>query len=290
MNSSEVIEIVLDALKDSALVFAFVFITHIILSFIDLKMSNFLVKRKKLAPLYSSIFGLIPQCGTSVLGADLYLKRYITKGTLLALFISCSDEALIILLSSGSPKTIYSIPLVLIKFVSGAIFGILLDLIIRKQEINEVEEVVEEEKCNHHIHEKDNTKIHKHLFHPLKHSLEIFIYVLIINLILGFIIGLIGEDKFTSFMVSSKYLSPLYSSIIGLIPNCASSVLITELFLENSLPFGSLVSGLIVNSGLGMVVLLKDKKNLKDTLIIIGISFVISVVIGYIVCLITGFN
>ena len=287
-------DIILDSLKDSALVLLFVFIFHVILSYIDLKISNFLVKKKKSAPLFGSLFGLIPQCGTSVLGADLYLKKYISLGTLISIFISCSDEALLMLVEKGIAEqnrlSLYSIPLIGVKLLLGFIVGLIVDLIYRKQELIKVEKVVEEEKCSHHINEKENTKLHKHLIHPLTHSLEIFIYVLIVNLLLGFIIGFIGEDTFSNFILGSKYLAPLFTSIIGLIPNCASSVLITELFTSGNLSFGALLGGLIVNSGLGMMVLLKNRKNIKKSLLFLLIVFLVGLITSYLTCLIFGFD
>ena len=281
------LDIILDSLKDSALVFAFVFLVHVLLSFFDMQIANFLVKRKKTGVIFGSAFGLIPQCGTSVLGADLYIKKYISIGTLTAIFLSCSDEAFIELLTAANERTIMVLPLIGLKFAIGVGVGLLVDLIDRKRDVVDVDEVEEEHECHQHHHE--NTPVHKHLVHPLIHSLEVFAYVLIINLAIGFIIGFVGEDKFVGFLNSSKYLTPLFSSIIGLIPNCASSLFITKLFADGTLSFGALLAGLLVNSGLGMMVLLKNKGGFKKALIIISICFVTAVICGYLACLIIGF-
>ena len=279
-------DVLLDALKDSVLVFAFVFLVHILLAFFEEKLADFLVHRKKTSTLFGSLFGLIPQCGTSVLGADLYIKKYITIGTLVAIFLSCSDEALIVLLTHWNEKTIMVLPLIASKFVIGFVIGVLVDFIFRKREINE--DYHEDHKCHQH-HDEENTSLHKFLIHPLIHSLEIFLYVFMINAVLGLIIAAVGEDSFSDFLISNRYLTPLFSSIIGLIPNCASSILISELYISNSLSFGSLLAGLLVNSGLGMMILLKNKNTIKDTLLILGICFVTAVVSCYICCLIFGF-
>ena len=119
--------IIIDALRDSLLVFSFVFLVHLIISYFENNLSNFLVKRKKTGPLFGSMFGLVPQCGTSVIGADLYLKKYISLGTLIAVFLSCSDEAFIALLTSGSERTFMIVPLIGIKFVVGLFIGIIVD-------------------------------------------------------------------------------------------------------------------------------------------------------------------
>ena len=291
MTWSLALDIILDALKDSALVLAFVFVFHLLLSFIDHNVADFLTKRRKTGPLFGSLFGLIPQCGTSVLGADLYIKGYISIGTLIAIFLSCSDEAFIAILTSGSSRTIYILPLIGLKLVIGILIGYLVDLIFRKQEVVEVKEEEHEHlgeyECPEHVHKED--RLHKHFLHPLFHSLEIFAYVLIINLIIGFIVGFVGEDNFKNFINTNRYLSPLFTSIIGLIPNCSSSLLITELFVNDTLSFGALLSGLLVNSGLGMTMLLKNRKSAKNIVLIIIICFVVAVISGYITCLISGF-
>lgn len=280
-------DVLLDALKDSALVLAFVFVFHLLLSFIEDKLSKFLTKNQKLSPLLGSLFGIIPQCGTSVLAGDLYIKRYITFGTLVAVFLSCSDEAILVLLTKPSEKTIWVLPLIASKFVIGFVIGYLIDLIYRKQQINQPEEELTDVICHEHHHE--HTKIHKHLIHPLVHSLEIFAYVLVINIALGLIIASVGEDNFKNFLTSNRYLTPIYASLVGLIPNCASSVLLSELYLSGGLSFGALLAGLLVNSGLGMMVLLKSKTTLKKAGLVIAICLVTAIAFGYIFCGIIGF-
>lgn len=280
-------DIIMDALKDSLLIFAFVFVVHLILSYFENGLSNFLVKRRKTGPFFGALFGLIPQCGTSVIGADLYLKKYISLGVLCAIFLSCSDEAFIAILASGSEKTFMILPLIGIKFAVGFVSGIVIDLIYHKQEVINVDKELEHHTC--HVHDKENTDLHQHLIHPLLHSVEIFFYVFVINLILGFIIGFVGEDNFAAFLDTNKYLTPLYACIIGLIPNCASSLLLTELFLGGNLSFGALTAGLLVNSGLGMMVLIKNRRSMKNVLLILGICLFVSIVSGYVICLINGF-
>ena len=281
------LDIFLDALKDSALVLAFVFIFHVILALFEDKLAKILVKKHYTGPLFGSLFGIIPQCGTSVLAADLYLKKYITLGTIVAVFLSCSDEALILLLTKPSEKTWLVLPLILSKFLIGFAIGILVDLLYHKQETKEPETELEDVICEEHHHH--DVKLHKYLVHPLVHALEIFAYVLMINIVLGLIIGSVGEENFANFITSNKYVSPLFASFIGLIPNCASSVLLSELFLGGNLSFGALVAGLLVNSGLGITMLLKKKETLKYAGIILAICLATSILFGYVICLISGF-
>ena len=280
-------DILLDALKDSAFVLLFVFLFHLLLSFIEDKLAKLLTKKKVLGPVLGSVFGVIPQCGTSVLGADLYMKKAISLGTVIAVFLSCSDEALILLLTNPNERTGYAIPLILSKVVIGMAFGYLIDLLYRKQEIVVPEEEIHDATCDGHHHK--NVHMHKHLWHPLIHSLEIFAYVLVINVLLGVIIASVGEENFANFVTSNKYLAPLFASLIGLVPNCVSSVLLTELFMGGHLAFGSLLAGLLVNSGLGIMILLKKKNTIKSALLILGICFVVALLAGYITCLISGF-
>ena len=174
--------------------------------------------------------------------------------------------------------------MILLSLILGALF---IYIYLRKQSIEKVDEVHEEKEC--HVHHHENDSFHKHFIHPLLHSLEIFAYVLVINLIIGFVVGLIGEDSFANFMTSNRYLTPLFSSIIGIIPNCSSSLLITKLFVNNNLSFGAMLSGLLMNSGLGTMVLFRHFKESKNVLIILSICFVVSLIAGYTVCLIFGF-
>ena len=288
MSQEVIYEIIFDALKDSALVFSFVLLIHILLSFFENSLANFLVKKKKAGVLFGSLFGIVPQCGTSVMGAELYIKKFISIGTLIAVFLSCSDEALIAILASGKiDKIIMVFPLIGLKLVIGVLIGLFADLIFRKQTILSEETVEEEEECHHHhVH---NSELHRHLIHPLIHSLEIFVYVLITNLVLGFIVALVGEDTFSAFLQSNRYLAPLFASIVGLIPNCASSLILAELFIGGNLSFGAILAGLLVNAGLGFMVLLKNRKSAVRVPIILVICFLTAVAAGYITCLIIGF-
>lgn len=289
MTWNDASEVLLDALKDSALVLAFVFLFHVLLSFIEDKLSNFLTNHKKGAPFFGSLFGLIPQCGTSVLAADLYLAKYITLGTLTAVFLSCSDEALIVLLTHPNERTIMVLPLIASKFLIGFLIGLLVDLFYKKQEVINHEEELEDVTCSTHHHHEGSVKLHKHLLHPLFHSLEIFAFVFVINVSLGLIIKAVGEASFTAFITSNRYLSPLFTSVVGMIPNCAGSVLISELYIKNAIPFGALLAGLLMNAGIGMMVLLKSKGTFKKTSLIFGICFITSIFFGYMSSLVEWF-
>ena len=279
------------AIIDSIKVLIVVIILNIIISFFEGKLANKINKDSKLSTLIGSLIGIIPQCGFSIVASDMYQKKKISLGTLVAIFIATSDEALSILLSSGS-KIIMVIPLILSKIIIGFIVGSIVDLIINRinaplsfdDALVNNEEVLHKGCCCHTIEEhgdKNKIFIKDHLLHPILHSFKIFIYVFGINLIFGTIVHFVGEDTISNFLVQFKYLTPLVSSLIGLIPNCASSVIITNLYIQGNIAFGSCLAGLITNAGLGLAFLIKSKKNFKSILLIISILLITALICGY---------
>ena len=282
------LEVFEHSIIDSLKVFITILLFYILFSFFETKLSNLLTKNKKLSPILGAVFGLIPQCGFPILAADLYIKKHISLGTLVSVFIACSDESLPILISSIKDHK-YIVFIILIKFVLAVIAGYIIDLISSKSKKEAKEhhahchhhEEVHIGCCSHSIDDKEEKGINKHLLHPLIHSLKILIFVFVINFAFEFLIYIFGEDKISSFISSVYYLTPLFSTLIGLIPNCASSVILTDLFILGSIPFAAIVSGLIINSGLGSIYLLKNKESLRDYIKITLILVIISLIVGY---------
>ena len=198
-------------------------------------------------------------------------------GCIIAVFFSCSDEALPIIFTSGN--YIYGILLLIIKFVGGFIIGYIVDLFI-KRDLEPIENTLTLEHCAH------KKKMHHHVIHPLVHALNIFVYVLVVNLLFGIIIYYVGQDNIISFLSNNEILSPLLCVLVGLIPNCASSVLISELFVIGGIPFGALLAGLCVNAGLGLIYLFKNRNSTKDLLYIFIILATTSLLFGYVTMLI----
>lgn len=279
MNWEVFTDIVKDAFSDSLSVFVFVFAFHMLISFVEDRMARFLATKGKVSPVIGSAFGLIPQCGTSVLGSDLYVRGFITSGTLIAVFLSCSDEALIILMTKGRWLPVVS--LLGLKFVIAGICGLAADFFIKEK--------LERTYTEYEGHAHSETWVGNHILHPLHHSLSILVYVFAVNLLLGVVIGLTGEENLSAVFNGTKYLAPFLAPVIGLIPNCASSVLLTELFIDGSLSFGALTGGLLVNSGLGVLILFRKKNTIRSAVRIMAICFAVSVVSGYLICLFTGF-
>ncbi len=278
-HNEDLLHVFLHAIEDSLKVLLITFLLFFIISFIEKYLHNILKKHKRLGPLVGASVGLVPQCGISVFVSELYLKSHLSMGTLVAAFFACSDEALPLLL--GSSKAIYAIPLLLIKLIGGFILGFLIDVFIKKKDDEIKEEEYEEIDACHHNHNKGF--IHKHLLHPFLHSLKIFVYVLIANIIFGLIIHFIGgEEVLVDFISKHELLSPILAVIVGLIPNCASSIILVELFSISGIKFGAMLAGLCVNSGLGILYLFKNTKYIKNALAIIGILFIASLLVGYI--------
>ena len=284
-------EIALDSLLDSLKVFAFAFVIYFILSFFEGKLASLLERNKKQAPLFGSLVGAVPQCGISVVAGDLYTKDHITLGTLVAIFIACSDEALPVMFGNFEGKWPMAFALLGLKIVFGAFFGYMVDLFWRKKN-HAVDEHLEHCEGNHDIHKGccgheveeggKESPLHEHLVHPLLHSLKIFAYAFLISLLFGTFFGwLESVTDLQAFLTSSYWFSPLFAVVIGLIPNCASSLLLAELYVSGTLPFGALLAGLAVNAGLGPLYLFKQKKTLKSAFIIEGLLIAFGLIMGY---------
>ncbi|MBR3884993.1 MAG: arsenic efflux protein [Clostridia bacterium] len=295
----EFLHVLLHSLVDTAKLLPILFVVYFLIEFLEYKNAFRFEKSKllkgKASPAIGSLVGSIPQCGFSVISAELYSERKISVGALIAVFIATSDEALPIMISNYE-----SIPALLCLLATKVVFGILVGYLTMflygkffkniKTEIHNKEEHLDDdhhdddEHHNEHLHACCHHDLKENKFnwkHPLIHCLKIFIYIYIINVIFGTIIMFIGEDKLVSFLNSSSFFQPLLSIAIGLIPNCVSSVVITELYLMGGLSFGSIVAGLSVNAGLGLIVLLKENKNKKENLFIILSLIISSLIIGY---------
>lgn len=274
------LDVFLDSFLDSLKVFGIALILNIILSFFEGKVASLFQRHQKISPLIGAGAGLIPQCGISIVASDLYRKEHITFGTLVAVLFACSDEAIAILCTDMT-KIIYLIPLLLIKFIFGFILGYILDFIIKKHPIKAIEEEVHIGCCHHEIDSLEEAKFQKHFIHPLFHSLKIFLYVWSITFLFGTILYFVKENVIVSFLKANPFIAPIVAGGIGLIPNCASSVILTELFLADGLSFGALLTGLSVNSGLGIIYLIKFKDTRIKALWIMLILFLYSIGIGY---------
>ena len=278
-------EIVLAAFLDTLKVFPFLVVIYILIEFIEQKTSftrNHKILQGNLAPLIGSATGLVPQCGFSVMAAKLYDKGLIRTGTFLAVLLSTSDEALIILLSSGQ-NAMYVMPVIVIKLIIGVGVGYLVNFIFTAEKLQEAgPEEIHAYSCGREHEGKSDFKVF--FLNPLLHSLLIAFYLLVVNLIFGFIIKAVGEDKIaSSLMIGGAYWQPFITALIGLIPNCASSVVITQAFIDKGILFGSCIAGLCANAGLGLVVLFRNTKKIKRNIVFVITLYLISAVAGLVV-------
>ena len=243
------------------------------------KVKDVIKKSGKFGPLLGAIVGVFPQCGFSVSATNLYAGRVITLGTLISVYLATSDEMLPILLTEAVPAgTIFTI--LGIKLVLGIVAGFIIDFAIRmfkKEKVEEQEEKIEEI-CEHeHCHCEEGI-----VTSAIKHTLNITIFIFFITLVLNGIIAYIGEDTIAHFISQNVILGPIVAGLIGLIPNCASSVILTELFISNVISMPVLISGVAVNAGVGLLVLFKTNKNAKENLKIVGLLYIIGVLAGII--------
>lgn len=274
------LDVIVDTLLDGIKLIPFLFIAFLILELLEHKLSGknkkIIEKSGKFGPIIGSMLGAFPQCGFSVAATNFYATRIITLGTLISIYLSTSDEMLPLLISEGVDIKLI-IKVLCIKILIGMISGFIIDLIFRKKEKNHIHDFCEEEHCNC----KNGV-----LISTIKHTLNITLFIIIISFILNTIIYYVGEDTLGNLIFRKKVLGPILSSLIGLIPNCASSVVITQLYLENVISFGAMMSGLLTGSGVAILVLFKVNKNLKENLKILGLVYIIGVISGIIIELI----
>lgn len=284
--------VILEALIHTARVLPFLFIVYYLIELFEFKCAKKVQENKflkgKASPVFGSLIGCIPQCGFSVISTDLYSHKAISIGALIAVYIATSDEAIPLLITSirdwdSAGKVL---ALIGIKILLGIMIGYLAIWLHKKIFKNQDEHVHHEHKehivehhgCCHHEVESKNFD----WLHPMLHCLKISAFILIINVLFGFVTHIwVGEEALAEFISKGKYAQPILAVLIGLIPNCASSVVLTELYITSGLTFGALLSGLCVNAGLGLVFLFKQNKKPKENIFIVSMLIVPSLIVGY---------
>lgn len=281
------LEVVSDTLIDGVKLLPFLFITYLIMEYMEHRMREktklTIEKSGRFGPFFGGIIGAFPQCGFSAAASNLYAGRVITLGTLAAIFLSTSDEMLPILISEQVSVSVI-LKLLGLKVVIGMTAGFLIDLFIRKK--HSTAHVHEENEhmdighmCEHeHCHCEDGI-----VRSALRHTLNIFFFIIVIALLLNTLIHFVGEDFLANIILNQPILGQLIAGLVGLIPNCASSVVITQLYLEGMMGLGAMMSGLLVGTGVGLLVLFKVNDNIKENLKITFMVYVIGVVSGILI-------
>ncbi len=277
-----------DAIIDSFHILPLLFLVFLIIELIEYyysgSINTFMKKSEKTAPLIGSLAAVIPQCGFSVIASTLYIRKFITKGTLIAIYLATSDEAIPILLAEPS-KTYYILPIVGIKIIIAVLAGYLIDFLMKENKYiplaEETDNEIEHEGCCHHT--VSQTRKRELIYHPLKHTFNIFIFILVITIILNYLINFYANHQTLHILLGKiKILEPLITAIIGLIPNCAVSIALTMLLIKGSISFGAVMAGLLSNAGLGILILFRHSRNVKDSLKIIAILLAVSIISGFI--------
>lgn len=276
-------EVILDTIVDSLKLIPFLLVAFLIIELLEHKLNNktknILTKSKKIGPIIGSLLGVIPQCGFSVMATNLYITRIITLGTLISIYLSTSDEMLIIMISEKVEISLI-LKILLIKIFFGIVYGLIIDKIINKKK--------KDKKTNYELCDKEHCDCnHSILLSAIKHTLHITLFIFIITLIINTIFTLLGDNYLSKILLNNSILSPFITSLIGLIPNCAASVILTELYLNSTISLGALIGGLLTSSGSSLLVLIKNNKNQKENLSIILLLYALGVLSGIIIELIS---
>jgi len=307
-----------DAVIDCLKVMPILFLAYLLVSFLSHdhshKFSRFLSKNKKTSVLYASFLGCVPQCGFSSVLADLYSKRTVSLGTLIAVFVGTSDEAIPIMIADPTTKNVLSMLLLVgVKIALALFWGYLIELIVKafsnkrtlskkqtlKRNVNYKNQKTDEKQisfstkntCGHiHTDSCDGSCGHNHgnccanniFLDAFMHTFNIMIYIFIATLVINLIVGYFGLDVLQNLLTTNVYLQILIASLVGLIPNCASSVLLVELYvLYGTLSFPALIAGLTAGAGVGLVVLWgKNRKRPLENFGILGLQYLIGVISG----------
>ena len=266
------------AIQDVLHLIPFLFLTYLLLEWIEhkaaKKTAELAAKAGKLGPLAGGLLGAVPQCGFSASASSLYAGGVISAGSLIAIFISTSDEMLPIMISEKIEPV--RILLILgIKILCGILVGFAVDFVLRfNKKIDRKEKIAM-------ICEDENCRCHNGiLLSSLIHTLQIAFFIFLFAFLIGLAIHLIGEDQLAAFASNAGVFTPLVAALVGLIPNCASSVVITELFLSGVISTGAMIAGLIANSGVGLLILFRVNKNIRANLFILLTVFASGAVVG----------
>lgn len=269
-------EILFEPIEESLMTLPFLFLACLLVEYLSSKnVINKIMEYGRLGPAIGAVVGCIPQCGFSVMAVRLLVMNVITSGTLLSVFIATSDEALSILLIHPELWKAFVL-MVVLKIVIGTIAGWIYDHIQRnKKEYEYIQIAPCECGCQEGI-----------LIPAIKHSVKIFAFILLTNIGLTLLIELIGEQTFINLLNTNMLLQPLVAGIIGFIPNCAGSVILTQLYVSGGLTFGALFAGLTTSAGVGTFALLTYMEDKKKAIKLLAVSYIVAIISGYLIMLV----
>lgn len=268
-------DIILDSFIDAAKLLPLLFLVYLLVEYLEHKnnkfMQNMFIKSRRSGPVLGAVFGTVPQCGFSVIASDLFSRRAISAGTLIAIFVATSDEAIPILLAHPDKLT-YMLGLIGIKLLSAIIFGFAIDFAVKPK----IETADNE--AHEHFHGNCESCDDGILKSAIVHSVKIFVFIFLVNIILGAAAEFL--EPYMKTVTDNKLLQLPVSCAFGLIPNCAASVVLTELFLAKTISFSALAGGLCTGAGVGLIVLFRQNKSKKQNFAILGAVYLIGILTG----------
>ena len=269
------LDTVLDGLKLLPFLFAAYLAIEIIEDRAEEKTVELIHRAGRWGPVAGAGLGVIPQCGFSAAVSNLYAGGLITRGTLLAVYLSTSDEMLPILISGGAPAA-FILKVLLYKLLVGVLIGVLADTVetrLGRSRGKTLHQLCEQEDC----HCEDGI-----LKSAVRHTIKIFSFVFVVSLLMNLAVELVGQEQLGRFILNRPVAGELIAGLIGMIPNCAASVVLTSLYLQGGVSAGAMIAGLLVGSGVGLLVLLRMNRDWRDNLLTVGILYVGGVVFGMI--------
>lgn len=269
------IELLLDTLLDLSRIVPFLFVIYLFLEWMENqtehRMERFLEKHRRINPLAGTLFGLLPSCGFATAASSLYATGVISAGTLVAVFLASSDEMLSIMLGMQADFSVIA-PILGVKLVVGLIAGYGFDLLSKHRTIN-VDEFCQREHDDHS---------HGILYSACLHTLQVSLWLMVTIFVINGIVGMIGEDIIRSFILDHSSQSVLFCGLTGLIPSCASSIILTTMYVDGVIPFSAVCAGLLVNAGTGMIMLYRVNPDFKDNTKILLATLVCGLVAGFV--------
>ena len=290
-----VLESLTDALVDTVKLLPFLFVTYLAMEALEHGAAGFSERvvrdAGKSGPVLGALLGAVPQCGFSTMAATLYSARVVTAGTLVAVMLSTSDEMLPVFLANQAPVSTLAL-IMITKVIIGMAIGLLLDFALRALHQTgdghvHIEELCERAKC-HCEEDDDDGEDGRHHAHgrwaivrsALVHTVQVSLFILGVSFVMGLAISLVGEDALAAFVGTHPLRAILLSALVGLIPNCGASVVISELYLTGGLPTGAMLAGLLSSAGVGLLVLYRTNVDLRQNLAITAFIYMAGVVCG----------
>lgn len=267
------IDVIIDTLLDALKSLPVIFIAYLIVEYISKRTGNAFNRKlgDKRGPVFGALLGAIPQCGISAMASNFYSYRIISLGTLFAVYLSTSDEAFIIMLAH--PERILDLIIIFSsKILIAMIFGLVIDILFRKQTRKNMNDYEIQFGC------ECGTNI---ISTALEKTVKIMIYLLVASFLVNTGVYLIGEENIALFLTKYSFLQPILAPLVGLIPSCAPSIILTELYLTGAISYAGIISGLATGAGVGTLVLLRYNDSKKKSLLIIGGLYLIGVIIGF---------